>query len=103
MFGFIIAFMVVIMSMATGNIENAAMKFCSYLPFTSPMAMFVRIAMAGPAWYEIIFSVILLIASTAFIGMLSARIYRIGVLMYGKPPKLGELIRVLRAARKARA
>ena len=103
MFGFIIAFMVVIMSMASGNIENAAMKFCSYLPFTSPMAMFVRIAMASPAWYEIIISVILLIASTALIGVLAARIYRIGVLMYGKPPKLGELIRVLRAVRKARA
>jgi ABC-2 type transport system permease protein len=103
MFGFIIAFMVVIMSMASGNIENAAMKFCSYLPFTSPMAMFVRIAMASPAWYEIIISVILLIATTAFIGVLSARIYRIGVLMYGKPPKLTELTRVLRAARKARA
>jgi ABC-2 type transport system permease protein len=103
MFGFIIAFMVVVMSMASGNIENAALKFCSYLPFTSPMAMFVRIAMASPAWYEIIISVILLIASTAFIGVLAARIYRIGVLMYGKPPKLGELLRVLRAARKARA
>jgi ABC-2 type transport system permease protein len=103
MFGFIIAFMVVITSMASGNIDNAAMKFCSYLPFTSPMAMFVRIAMASPAWYEIVLSVILLIVSTELIGVLSARIYRIGVLMYGKPPKLGELIRVLRAARKARA
>jgi ABC-2 type transport system permease protein len=102
MFGFIIAFMVVITSMASGNIDNAAMKFCSYLPFTSPMAMFVRIAMASPAWYEIVLSVILLIVSTELIGVLSARIYRIGVLMYGKPPKLGELIRVLRAARKAR-
>ena len=103
MFGFIIAFMVVIMSMASGNIDNAAMQFCSYLPFTSPMAMFVRIAMASPAWYEIVISVILLIVSTAFIGMLAARVYRIGVLMYGKPPKLGEMMRVLRAARKARA
>jgi len=103
MFGFIIAFMVVIMSMASGNIDNAAMIFCSYLPLTSPMAMFVRIAMASPAWYEIIISVILLIAATAGIGVLAARIYRIGVLMYGKPPKMGELFRVLRAARKARA
>jgi ABC-2 type transport system permease protein len=67
------------------------------------MAMFVRIAMASPAWYEIVISVILLIASTAFIGVLAARIYRIGVLMYGKPPKLGELMRVLRAERKAGA
>jgi ABC-2 type transport system permease protein len=101
MFGFIIAFMVVIMSIATGNIENPAMKFCSFLPFTSPMAMFGRIAMASPAWYEIIISVLLLIVTTALIGMLSARIYRIGVLMYGKPPKFGELLHVLKAERKA--
>ena len=103
MFGFIIAFMVVMFSMASGNIDNAAMRFCSYLPFTSPMAMFVRIAMSSPAWYEIVISVILLIASSWLIGVVAARIYRLGVLMYGKPPKLGELMRVLKAARKARA
>ena len=103
MFGFIIAFMVVVMSMASGNIENAALKFCSYLPFTSPMAMFVRIAMSSPAWYEILISVMLLLTTTAIIGVVAARIYRIGVLMYGKPPKLGELLRVLRAERKAGA
>ena len=103
MFGFIIAFMVVMMSMASGNIDNAIMKFCSYLPFTSPMAMFVRIAMSSPAWHEIVISVIILIASSWLIGVAAARVYRLGVLMYGKPPKLGELIHVLKAARKVKA
>ena len=102
-FAFIAAFIVVMTSMASGNIDNALMVFCSYFPLTSPMAMFVRIAMSSPAWYEIVLSVILLIGVTAFIGVLAARIYRIGVLMYGKPPKLNELLRVLRAARRARA
>ena len=101
MFGFIIAFMVVMMSMASGNIDNAVMRFCSYLPFTSPMAMFVRIAMSSPEWYEIVISVILLITSSWLIGVAAARVYRLGVLMYGKPPKFGELMRVLKAARKA--
>jgi len=103
MFGFIIAFMVVMMSMASGNIDNAVMRFCSYLPFTSPMAMFVRIAMSSPAWYEIVISVIILIASSWLIGVAAARVYRLGVLMYGKPPKLGEWMRVLKAARKVKA
>ncbi len=103
LFGFVIAFMVVVISMSSGNIDNAAMKFCSYLPLTSPMAMFVRIAMASPAWYEVVISVLLLIGATAFVGVLAARIYRIGVLMYGKPPKPSEMVRVLRAARKAKA
>lgn len=103
MFGFVIAFMVVMISMASGNIDNAVMTFCSYLPFTSPMAMFVRIAMSSPAWFEIVISVAILIVSSWLIGIAAARVYRLGVLMYGKPPKLLELIHVLKAARKAKA
>jgi ABC-2 type transport system permease protein len=101
--GFMVAFMVVVFSLASGNIDNPVMVFCSYLPLTSPMAMFTRIAMSSPAWYEIVLSSALLVVTTLLIGILAARIYRIGVLMYGKPPKPKELIRVLRAERRARA
>ncbi len=103
LFAFVIAFMVVMTSMTSGNIDNGVMLFCSYLPFTSPMAMFVRIAMSSPGWHEIVISIALLIVTTVFIGMLAAKVYRIGVLMYGKPPKIGEMLRVLSSARKAKA
>lgn len=93
---FIIAFMVVMFSMSSGNVDNAAMLVCSYIPFTSPMAMFVRIAMGNVAAWEIIVSVVILVGSTVGIGFLAAAIYRMGVLMYGKPPKPNDIIKMLK-------
>ena len=79
--------------MNTGELDNLLMKVCSFVPFTSPMAMFTRLAMSTVAWYEIVASVAILVASTAAIGILSARIYRVGVLLYGKQPKIMTLVR----------
>ena len=90
---FIIAFMVVVFSMTSGNVDNIAMKICSYIPFISPMAMFTRIAMSTVAWYEIVISIGVLIGSVVGVGILAARIYRVGVLMYGTRPKLGMIIK----------
>jgi ABC-2 type transport system permease protein len=94
-FLFIIAFMVVMFSMSSGSVDNAAMLVCSYIPFTSPMAMFTRICMSTVAWYEIAVSIAILIASTVGIGILSAKIYRVGVLLYGMPPKFSTIIKTV--------
>ena len=94
-FLFIIAFMVVIFSMTSGSVDNIAILVCSYIPFTSPMAMFTRICMSTVAWYEIVISIAILIASTVGIGILSAKIYRVGVLLYGMPPKLSTIIKTV--------
>ena len=66
---------------------------CSYIPFTSPMAMFTRICMSTVAWYEIFISIAILIGSTVGIGVLSAKIYRVGVLLYGTPPRFTKIIK----------
>lgn len=95
---FIVGFFVVIFSMASGEIDNLLMKVCSFVPFTSPMAMFTRIAMSTVAWYEILISIALLVASVIGIGVLSAKIYRVGVLLYGTPPKLGAILKAIRKA-----
>lgn len=92
---FIIAFMVVIFSMTSGSVDNTAMLVCSYIPFTSPMAMFTRICMSTVAWYEIAISIVILVCSTVGIGVLSAKIYRIGVLLYGTPPKISNIIKMV--------
>lgn len=92
-FLFIIAFMVVMFSLAGGTVDTALMKACSYIPFTSPMAMFTRICMSNVPWYEIFASITILIGSTAVIGIVSAKIYRVGVLMYGNKIKLGSIIK----------
>ena len=94
-FLFIIAFMVVMFSMGSGSVDNLAMLVCSYVPFTSPMAMFTRICMSTVPWYEILISVSVLVASTLGIGILAAKIYRVGVLLYGTPPKLGAILKTV--------
>ena len=94
-FLFIIAFMVVMFSMSSGSVDNTAMLVCSYIPFTSPMAMFTRICMSTVAWYEIAISIAILIGSTVGIGVLSAKIYRVGVLLYGTPPKFTNIIKTV--------
>ena len=94
-FLFIIAFMVVMFSMGSGSVDNTAMLVCSYIPFTSPMAMFTRICMSTVAWYEIAISIAILIGSTVGIGVLSAKIYRVGVLLYGTPPKFSTIMKTV--------
>jgi ABC-2 type transport system permease protein len=94
-FLFIIAFGVVMFSMGSGTFDNTAMLVCSYIPFTSPMAMFTRICMSTVAWYEIAASIAILVGSTVAIGIISAKIYRVGVLLYGTPPKLGALLKAV--------
>lgn len=95
---FIFAFIVVVSSMGSGNVDTLLMQVLSYVPFTSPMAMFTRIAMSTVPWYQVALSVAILAASVVGVGILSAKIYRVGVLMYGKPPKMTELFRSLRRA-----
>jgi ABC-2 type transport system permease protein len=87
--------MVVMFSMSSGSVDNTAMLVCSYIPFTSPMAMFTRICMSTVAWYEIAASITILVGSTIVIGVLSAKIYRVGVLLYGTPPKIGTILKTV--------
>lgn len=94
-FLFLAAFMVVMFSMGSGSVDNTAMRVCSYIPFTSPMAMFTRICMSTVAWYEIAVSIAILIGSTIGIGILSAKIYRVGVLLYGMPPRFSTIIKAV--------
>ncbi len=92
---FIIAFMVVMFSMSSGEIDNMAMWICSYIPFTSPMAMFTRIAMSTVPWYEIFISILILVGSVIGVGVISAKIYRVGVLLYGTTPKIGAILKAV--------
>ena len=94
-FLFIIAFMVVMFSMSSGSVDNTAMLVCSYIPFTSPMAIFTSICMSTVAWYEIAISIAILIGSTVGIGVHSAKIYRVGVLLYGMPPKFSTIMKTV--------
>ena len=70
----------------------------SLFPFTAPIPMVVRIAMVEVPFWQIAASILLLFGT--FIGSVwvSARIYRVGILSYGKKPSLKEMIRWMRYA-----
>lgn len=90
---FIITFIIAMYSMNSGATDSALSIAASYIPLTSPMSMFIRITMGDVAAIEIIASVVILILSTFGIGLLSAKIYKMGILMYGKAPNLFSAIK----------
>jgi ABC-2 type transport system permease protein len=73
---------------------NVAFWF-SVIPFTSPIVMMVRIPFGVP-WEHIVLSMVLLIAGFIFTTWIAARIYRVGILMYGKKVTYKELWKWLR-------
>lgn len=62
----------------------------SYIPFTSPIVMLMRIPF-GVAWWEIAISMLLLVVTFVLIVWVAAKIYRVGILMYGKKPSYKDL------------
>ena len=93
---FVIAFFITMMALANGTVDSMLMKVCSYIPFTSPMAMFTRLAMSTVPSYEIAVSIGVLILSVIGVGVVSAKIYRVGVLLYGTKPKMGAVLKAMR-------
>jgi ABC-2 type transport system permease protein len=67
----------------------------SYIPFTSPIVMLMRIPF-GVAWWEIALSMLLLVVTFAFMVWFAAKIYRVGILMYGKKPTYKDLWKWIR-------
>ncbi len=100
-FLFVAAFIIVVSAITGGNLNSTLMVVCSYIPFTSPMAMFARIAMSSVPTYEIVISVAILIGSEVLIGYLASVIYRAGVLMYGNPPKFKEILKIFKNKKQA--
>ncbi len=78
------------------NPENPIVVLLSFFPFFTPMLMFVRVAFSSVPIFQFILSVILLIMSIVFMVYLSAKIFRIGILSYGKRPTLKEIVKWLK-------
>jgi ABC-2 type transport system permease protein len=86
----------VLSTLAMENPNGVAVTVLSLIPFFGPSLMFLRIAIgAAPAW-QIAASIILLIVTIVAVTWIAAKIYRVGVLMYGKRPTLPELARWLK-------
>jgi ABC-2 type transport system permease protein len=79
--------------------NSAISVWTSIMPFLSPILMYTRIAAQPPPAWQIALSLVLLLATTWAVMVLAARIYRIGILMYGKRPTLPEIIKWLKYAK----
>lgn len=78
--------------------DGMIMKDCSFLPFSSYSAMFVRIGMGKVAPWEVVMSAVILFVSIFFVGWLAAKIYRMGTLRYGNPIKLSRALKDMKNA-----
>jgi len=82
-----IIFSIIVMTSAVANPTGSLAVWCSIIPFTSPVIMMARLPFGFPgtvAWWELGLSVLLMIGGFVFTTWLSAKIYRTGILMYGK-------------------
>ncbi len=77
------------------NPHGTVSQVFSYIPFTSPVVMLMRIPFGVPVWQQIL-SVVILFATFIGIVFFAAKIYRVGILMYGKKPTYKELIKWLK-------
>lgn len=77
------------------NPHGTVSTIFSIVPLTSPIVMLMRIPFGVP-WWEIAISLIVLIATNFGVLWLSAKIYRVGILMYGKKPSYKELYKWLK-------
>ncbi|MDR2948256.1 MAG: ABC transporter permease [Prevotella sp.] len=80
---------------AARNPEGSLAFWCSLIPFTSPVVMMVRAPFEIPIW-ELIVSVVVLFTTAILMVKLAAKIYRVGILMYGKKVTFAEMFKWLK-------
>ena len=88
------SYMIGIMVMT--NPDGPAAVWCSYIPFTSPVIMLIRISTGVVMWWEVLISMAILVSTFIGTTWVAGRIYRTGILMYGKKPSWKEMWKWLR-------
>ena len=78
------------------NPTSRMAEIVSWIPFSAPVIMPMRMSAVQIPWYELAGSLAGVAVMCAICVWLSARIYRVGLLMYGKRPSMGELLRWIR-------
>jgi ABC-2 type transport system permease protein len=77
------------------NPDGPLAFWSSLIPFTSPIVMMVRVPFGVP-WWQMLLSIVLLFLTVILIVKLAAKIYRVGILMYGKKPTYAEIVKWLK-------
>ncbi len=87
------AFMIAMFGLS--NPDTTFIVITSFIPIFTPMIMFLRIGMSDPSMWEIIISIGIMIASITIISIFAAKVFRGGVLMYGKSNYLKDIKKAL--------
>jgi ABC-2 type transport system permease protein len=93
-----LVFTILIPMMVIQRPDSGFATVISLIPMFTPIVMFMRINVLMPPLWQIVLSVVILILSIRFAGGLSAKIFRTGILMYGKKPDAREILKWLRRA-----
>ncbi|WP_026689051.1 ABC transporter permease [Alteribacter aurantiacus] len=80
--------------------ESGIITVTSYIPFFTPMVMFLRVGMLQLPFWEIALGIIVMVISIVFLALIGARIYKGGVLMYGKVSSLKDIKQALALSKK---
>jgi ABC-2 type transport system permease protein len=92
---FLIAPMVLLMPVMK-NPDGTMSTVLSLIPFFSPILMYLRIAVQMPPAWQIALSIAIMLATIVLMIWVVSKIYRVGILMYGKKPTIPEIARWLR-------
>jgi ABC-2 type transport system permease protein len=89
-----ISFVMIVMRDPNGTLAT----WVSMIPFVAPVVMYLRIVVQTPPLWQVLLSIGILVATIYGLVVLCSRIYRIGILMYGKRPTLPEIIKWIKYA-----
>jgi ABC-2 type transport system permease protein len=70
---------------------------CSQIPLVAPFTMFTRIAVSAVPLWQILLSLAINLAAALAFAVFAGRVYRVGLLLYGRPPSLRQVLATLRA------
>lgn len=90
----ILSFLMMFLAMRAPN--DPRVVFVSFIPFAAPLVMYARIIVQTPPFWQIATSIGLMIVTIGVVVWVCGRIYRVGILMYGKKPTLPEIIKWVR-------
>ncbi len=88
----------VLMNLVMRQPNSPAAFWLSLVPFFAPILMYLRIIVSTPPGWQVALSIGLLLGTTYGVLALCSRIYRVGILMYGKKPTLPEILKWTRYA-----
>ncbi|MBD3224048.1 MAG: ABC transporter permease subunit [Caldithrix sp.] len=93
---FLLIVPLMMIGMLVKNPDSTLITVLSHIPFFAPILMFARINLSDPGLIQIFASIIIMIVTITISIWIVAKIYRVGILMYGKRPNLPEIMKWLR-------